>query len=272
MAAGCVFVTGATGGIGTGIARRFARAGRPLAISDRTSDGLEELARSLETDGSPRVSTYCADQSIRDDIDLATSSAKRDFGRIDVLIANAGYARQAGFLDMPEKIWRRHVDVNLNGTFSFCQSAARLMAEDRMGGNIVVISSCLATFHADQVGAYCATKAALLMLVRTMAAELGVHGIRANAVLPGTVETAMTRDVLNEPGRLSSLLGETPVGRLGKPEDIAEAAFFLAGETAGFITGAALLADGGQSIYGQPAWTRQDRSVPHEPRWVSTIG
>ena len=93
---------------------------------------------------------------------------------------------------------------------------------------------------------------------------------------PGSVlggnQHAMTRDVLNEPGRLSTLLGETPVGRLGKPEDIAEAAFFLAGETAGFITGAALLADGGQSIYGQPAWTRQDRSVPHEPRWVSTIG
>lgn len=266
--ASAVIVTGAGGEIGQAIARRFARDGRPVALFDRTDDTLGALADDLRASGAPAVGIYVADQGHRAEVDAAVDRARVDLGPIGSLVANAGFARMAGFLDMPEKIWARHVDVNLNGTFHTCQSVARRMAEDRLGGSIVVVSSCLALFHADQTGAYNATKSALLMLTRTMAAELGIHRIRANAVLPGVIETAMTRGTLAEPGRADALLAETPAGRLGRPEDVVNAVHFLDGPEAGFITGASLLVDGGQSIYGQPQWTRQDRSTPHDPKWL----
>jgi NAD(P)-dependent dehydrogenase (short-subunit alcohol dehydrogenase family) len=263
-----VIVTGAGGDMGRAIALRFARDGHPVALFDRTTDFLGDLADEVTTAGAAAVGIYAADQGDRAAVEAAVTAAISDLGPVGTLVANAGYARLAGFLEMPEKIWSRHVDINLSGTFHTCQAVARKMAEARKGGSIIVMSSCLALFHSDQVGAYNATKAALLMLTRTMAAELGVHGIRANAVLPGVVETGMTQSTLAEPGRREALLAETPVGRLGQPADVAEAVHFLAGHTAGFITGASLLVDGGQSIYGQPKWVRQDRRIPHEPKWL----
>jgi NAD(P)-dependent dehydrogenase (short-subunit alcohol dehydrogenase family) len=264
-----VIITGAAGEIGQAVAARFARNGRRLALFDRTLDGLESLVSALRAAGAPEVGLYAADQGHREEVDAAVDCARAELGPIGSLVANAGFARMGAFLDMPEKIWDRHVDVNLNGTFHTCQSVARKMAEDRQGGSIVVVASCLALFHTDQTGAYNATKSALLMLTRTMAAELGIHRIRANSVLPGVIETAMTRITLDDPGRREALLSETPIGRLGRPEDVASAISFLDSAEAGFITGASLLVDGGQSIYGQPQWCRQDRSTPHESRWIS---
>ncbi|MBN9235778.1 short-chain dehydrogenase [Mesorhizobium hungaricum] len=262
-----VIVTGAAGDIGRGLARRFAMDRRAVALLDRTDESLAALADELKALGATSVGVYFADQCDRGAVDAAVAQARSDLGPIGTLVANAGYARLASFLDMPEKVWDRHVDVNLSGTFHTCQSVARVMAEQRAGGSIVVISSCLALYHTDQTGAYNATKAALLMLIRTMAAELGVYRIRANAVLPGIVDTAMTRQTLAEPGRLEAVLADTPLGRIGQTEDVAEAVYFLASEAACFITGASLLVDGGASIYGQPQWVRQDRRTPFEPRW-----
>ncbi|KQU85609.1 short-chain dehydrogenase [Mesorhizobium sp. Root102] len=263
-----VIVTGAAGDIGRALARRFAADSRPIALFDRTDETLNTLADELKILGAQKVAIYVADQCDRGSVDAAVAQARSDLGPIGTLVANAGYARLASFLEMPEKIWDRHVEVNLNGTFHTCQAVARSMADERLGGSIVVISSCLALYHTDQTGAYNATKAALLMLVRTMAAELGVFRIRANAVLPGIVDTAMTRQTLAEPGRLEAVLADTPLGRIGRTEDVAQAVHFLASEAAAFITGASLLVDGGASIYGQPQWVRQDRRVPYEPNWA----
>lgn len=268
MTEALVIVTGAGGALGSGTVLALMREGYHVAAMDRDRNLLELAAKGWQNDGQDSFRTLVVDQTSRQEVDDAFAGLVDDHGRIAGLVANAGYAKFGGFLDMPPRDWQRHVDVNLIGTFHVCQAAAQRMAAAREGGWITVISSNLALAHADQVGAYCTTKAALLSMVRSAAAELGVHRIRVNAVMPGVVDTAMTHGMLEEPGVREGLLAKTPLGRLGSVEDITGVVRFLASPAAGWITGASILADGGQSIYGQPAWIAQDRRTAHEPRWV----
>jgi len=261
-------VTGAGGALGSAIGEALMGAGYHVAAMDRSRVALEAVGQVWGERGHSAFHLAVADQTVRQEVDEAVGEACAK-GQLAGVVANAGYAKFGGFLDMPPQVWQRHVDINLTGTFHVCQAAAQHMAGQRTGGWMTVTSSNLAMSHADQVGAYCTTKAALLHMVRTAAAELGVHQIRVNAILPGVIDTAMTTGMLEAPGVRSGLLAKTPLGRLGRPGDVAGLALFLASEQASWITGASILVDGGQSIYGQPAWTAQDRRVPHEPAWIS---
>lgn len=264
-----VIVTGAGGALGSGTVAGLARDGYRVMAVDRSEDALAAASRQWADLGLTTVETTVVDQTDRGAVDELVLQVARDWGEITGLVANAGYAKFGSILDMPVETWRRHVDVNLTGTFHMLQSTSRHIANARTGGWITVISSNLANGHSDQVGAYCVTKAALLSLVRSAAAELGVHRIRVNAVMPGVVETAMTQGMLAEPGAREGLVAQTPIGRLGQVEDIVSLVSFLASPAASWITGAAIVADGGQSIYGQPSWVRQDRTVAHQPTWES---
>lgn len=262
-------VTGAAGALGGWIVQSLLEDGFHVVGLDRDEKSLDRVHAMWRETGQRNVSTKVVDQTDRSAVERVIAEIDDERGRIDGLVANAGYAKFGSVLDMSAATWQRHVDVNLNGTFHMLQVAAQAMARARRGGWITLISSSLATNHSDQVSAYCVTKAALNHLAQSAAAELGVHRIRVNAVMPGVIETAMTSGMLAQPGVRNGLLLQTPMGRLGRPDDIADAVAFLASPKASWITGAQLLVDGGQSIYGQPSWLRQDRTVPHEPEWVS---
>lgn len=263
-------VTGAGGDIGAAVATRLAAEGARLALFDRDVDLLDEVAdKCRAADG--EVIIVAVDQTDRAAVDDGVARVVAAFDGVDVLFANAGYAKFVTFLEQPLKEWHRHVDVNLTGTFHVCQEVARQMVARGQGGAIVVNASSGAAQYSDLLSAYCATKAALRMLAIGMASELGAHRIRVNAVLPGVIETGMTGPVLDgEQGQehRDVLLADTPAGRLGDPADVAALVLFLASDEAAFITGQGILVDGGQTIHGHPRWFRADYRDAHEEKWV----
>lgn len=262
-----VIVTGAGGDIGAAVASRFAAAGADIALFDRKL-ALLDAARDHCTDLGARVVAAAVDQTDRAAVEKGVAEVASKFGGVDVLFANAGYGKFSTFLEQPVEQWQRHVDVNLTGTFNVCQLVARVMAESRSGGSIVINASSGAVQHTDLLSAYCATKAALRMLTFGMASELGGHRIRVNAVLPGVIEAGMTAPMLEgDDAHREGLLSATPVGRLGTPLDVAALVAFLASDEAAFITGQAIGVDGGQTLKGQPQWYRTDYRRAFDDHW-----
>jgi NAD(P)-dependent dehydrogenase (short-subunit alcohol dehydrogenase family) len=262
-----VIVTGAGGDIGAATALRLAAEGAHLALFDRRLELVEDVAGRCQDLGG-RVHAAGVDQTDRAQVEAGVAGAVEALGALDGLFANAGYGRFSTFLEQSQQEWQRHVDVNLTGTFNVCQAAARVMVSQRRGGVIVVNASSGATQYTDLLGAYCATKAALGMLVIGMASELGAHRIRVNAVLPGVIETGMTAPMLEgEAPHRDVLEAATPVGRLGSADDIANAVAFLASDEAAFVTGHSIAVDGGQTIHGHPQWYRTDYRDAHQDGW-----
>lgn len=259
-------VTGAGGDIGAATARRFATEGAALVLFDRKEELLGETVAACEEAGAT-VHPFGVDQTQRSEVEEAVGAAWDRAGRVDIVFANAGYGRFSPFLSITQSDWQRHVDVNLTGTFHVCQTVAASMAADRGGGAIVVNASSGAQTHCDQLSAYCATKAGLWMLIKGMAAELGTHRIRVNGVMPGVVETGMTAPMLRSDRHRDVLLAETPVGRLGRAEDVAGLVCFLSSADAGYLTGESVMIDGGQTIHGHPRWFRLDYRQAHEEEW-----
>ena len=260
-------VTGAAGDIGAATAALFAREGARVVVTDRRGEALDAVAATLRADGA-EVEAVACDQTDPAAVAALFERVKARFGRLDAAFINAGYGRYGALIDLPFEQWKRHVDVNLNGGFLMAQGAARLMAEGRRGGAIVINASTAAEHVCDLLGAYAASKAGLRMLARSLASELGVHRIRVNLVMPGVIETAMTKSLIDDPVTRADVLRETPAGRMGGPEDVAQLAAFLCSDAAGYITGAEILVDGGQTIHGYPRWFSADYGAPGG-EWVS---
>lgn len=235
-------VTGASRGIGRAIATELSRRGWAVAIGYRVRrDKAEELARQL-TDRGCRAMICQADVSRREQVEAMVHRVEQTLGPISLLVNNAGIAGQALFQEITDELWHRYFSVNVDGAFHTIQAVLPHMLHEH-AGCIVNVSSIWGQRGASCEVTYSCTKAALIGLTRSLAAELAPTQIRVNCVAPGVIRTDMLDALPAEV--LPQLAQETPLGRLGTPEDIAHAVAFLASEQANFITGQVLTCDGG---------------------------
>jgi L-rhamnose 1-dehydrogenase len=243
-----VLVTGASAGIGRAIAIGAAAHGADVAINySRDTAGADSCVAEIEAHGRRGI-------AIRGDVanpHTATdfvAQAVRDLGRVDVMVSNAGICPFHSFLDMPAETLERTMRVNLHGGYYMCQAAARAMVDRGDGGAIIAVSSISALVGGEFQTHYTPTKAGLHSLMQSAAIALGRHGIRCNSLLPGTILTEINKDDLADEDKRRYMEGRIPLGRLGQPEDMVGPAVFLASDMARYVTGAALLVDGGAFV------------------------
>jgi L-rhamnose 1-dehydrogenase len=240
-------VTGAARGIGQAIALRFGQEGARVAIVDLREEEGRETVRLIEGAGGQAVFVR-TDVSDQRQVQAMVDAVVKQWGTIHILVNNAGICPFEDFLEMSEGLWDQVLDVNLKGYFLCSQAVAKVMVEQNVKGRIIAVSSISSEFGGSSQAHYCASKAGINLLVKSMAISLGPHGITCNAVLPGTVETDINREALADPGVHDYWSQRAPLGRLGLPEDIAGPVLFFAGDDSGWCTGSMLVVDGGTSI------------------------
>ena len=234
-------ITGGNAGVGKEIAKLFASEGAKVVISARRQQVLEEAAKEIEAAGGT-VLCVPTDISKVDDVKNLVSKTVETFGQLDILINNAGITKDGLLMAMSEADFDNVIDTNLKGCFQMIRFASRRMMKQRYGRIINVSSVSGVAGNAGQAN-YCASKAGMIGLTKSAAKELASRGITCNAIAPGFVKTEMT-DVLSDEVK-ENAKKQIPLGRFAEPEDIANAAVFLASDKAAYITGQVLLVDGG---------------------------
>ncbi len=233
-------VTGAKQGIGLGIAIALAKEGCNIVVSDLEQDGCEKAAKEIEKLGVKALPVAC-DVSKKEMVDEMIAKTIKEFGKLDILVNNAGIYPFVPFKDMTEGDWDKVIDVNLKSMFLCCHAASKEM---KSGGKIVNISSIASLVGFNGLVHYCASKGGVNGMTRAMALELAEQKINVNAVAPGAIETPGASTGMTEESKKGTI-SLIPWGRMGAPEDIANAVAFLASDKADYITGQVLTVDGG---------------------------
>ena len=239
-------VTGGNSGIGLGMATALAEAGATVAVWGTNAERNEAAVARL---GSRSVSFVC-DVSDEQQVDAAFDRTLEAFGRVDACFANAGVAAVApSFMELSTAEWRRVLAVNLDGAFFTMRAAARHMVERGGGGSLVATSSRLAAVGQPRAQHYAVSKGGLMSLVRSIAIELGGHGIRANVISPGWIDSPMTSDILAKPKVQERVIPRIPAGRWGTDADFGGVAVYLASDASQYHTGDTFVVDGGYGLF-----------------------
>ncbi len=239
-------ITGAAQGIGAACAERLSHDGAGVALWDIDMARGQALARSLNERGRPAVYVQCNVADKRE-VDAAVAATLQAFGAVDALVNNAGIFKAAAFLDITEADWDAVLDVNLKGAFLVGQAVARAMLANPAGGAIVNMSSVNSVMAIPNIASYNVSKGGVNQLTRVMALALAEHGIRVNAVAPGTIATELAqRAVLDSDAAKLRIMSRTPMQRLGEPHEIADVCAFLLSSAASYMTGEIVYVDGGR--------------------------
>jgi len=239
-----VVVAGGAGGIGEKIAQGFAREGGKTIILDSAEEGAQKVVREIESSGG-KAFAVVVDATKEDKVKDAIDGIVEKFGRIDVLVNCIGWNKPMPFLETPESVWYRMIELNVMVTVRLCKAVLPYMIKQKFG-RIINISSQQGRRAAPQAAPYAASKAAVISVTKSLAAGNAQHNIRVNAVCPGIVDAGLTKILLKEsPKYIEDLLPQTPMRRLCQPEEIASVVMFLASEESSFMTGQSLSVDGG---------------------------
>lgn len=247
------FVTGGARGIGASVAERLGREGATVAVADIALEGAQATAQRIEDAGS-KAKAYAVDVSSGEAVKAAINGAEADFGLINLAVTGAGIIDIYDFADLPEASWDRTININLKGTFLVFQEIARRLMDAKQTGSLVAIASVAARRGRPNAVDYAASKAGVVSVVRSAMLAFSPHGITANAVCPGIVDTPMTRKIHEERAPLAGITPEEsfnrikasiPLGRVQTPDDVADVVTFLLSPQGSYITGQAINACGG---------------------------
>lgn len=238
-------ITGGDQGIGRAIAERLAADGADVALCYRSNQsGAQDVVAGISKLGRRGAVIQCDVGKIEDG-QRFIAAAVEQLGGIDILVNNAGLERRADFWDVTEADYDAVLNVNLKGLFFLTQAFVRHRMAAKSGGKVINISSVHEELPFPHFSSYCASKGGVKMLTRNLSIELAPLGITINSIAPGAIETPINKNLLNDPGKLNALLQNIPLRHLGKPDDVASLASFLASDESSYITGTTLFVDGG---------------------------